>query len=78
MRIELTTPDGRRFEVNPDKIDILEEAQRNVVSSYPANVRAIIYVDGHMQEVCETVEHIKQMEMAVNEQEALHHLHQPT
>ena len=73
MRIELTTPDGRKFEIKPDAIDFMEEALPGL---YPVNVKAVIYIGERMQAVCETIEQIKNMEKAVNEQEALHRLHQ--
>jgi hypothetical protein len=61
MRIELTTPDGRKFEVDPTLIKMLEDAQPGMMAS---GVKAVVYVgDGlHMQGVKETVAQIKQME----------------
>ncbi len=59
MRIELTTPDGRHFEVDPEKIDILEEAQPGQMAP---GVKAVIYVGGHMQGIRETVERVKELE----------------
>lgn len=72
MRIELTTPDNRRFEVNPAKIDILVEA---IPGLYAPEVKTVIYAAGLAQGVCETIEHIKELE---NEKIPLHSSHQPS
>lgn len=59
MRIELTTPDGRVFEVDPDRIDILEQAQPHM---YAAGVQSLVYIGGHQQGVKETIAQIKALE----------------
>jgi hypothetical protein len=59
MRVALTTPDGRQFEVDPDKIDILEEAQPHM---FAPGVASVVYVGGHMQAVKETVAQIRALE----------------
>jgi hypothetical protein len=61
MRIQLTTPDGRHFEVDPEKIDILEEP---VPGTMTKAVKAVISVSGRIQGVTETVAQIKAMEKA--------------
>lgn len=61
MRITLTTPDGRHFEVDPQKIDTLEEPQPGMMSP---KVKSVIYVSGRMQGVCETVAQVKALENA--------------
>lgn len=59
MRIELTTPDGRHFEIDPDKIDTLEEAQPGTMAS---GVKSVITFGGRVQGVKETVIQIKVLE----------------
>lgn len=59
MRIELTTPDGRHFEIDPDKIDILEDAQPGTMAS---GVKSVISIGGRIQGVKETVVQIKALE----------------
>lgn len=61
MRIELTTPDGRPFEVDPSMIKMLEQAQPHMVA---ATANSVVYVgaDLHMQAVKETVAQIKALE----------------
>jgi hypothetical protein len=59
MRIELTTPDGRHFEIDPDKIDTLEEAEAGLMAP---SVKSILYIGGRMQGVRETVDQIKKLE----------------
>lgn len=61
MRITLTTPDGRQFEVDPSMIKMLEETAPHM---YAASANAVVYIgDGlHMQAVKETVAQIKALE----------------
>lgn len=61
MRISLTTPDGRDFEVDPSMIKMLEAATPHM---YAASANSVVYIgdDLHMQAVKETVAQIKQME----------------
>jgi hypothetical protein len=72
MRIELTTPDGRRFEVNPSSISILVEAEPG---EWALSVKSLVYtIDGHKQGVRETIEQIKELETKVS---ASHYLQKP-
>lgn len=59
MRISLTTPDGRRFEVDPETITMLEDAKPGI---YDPKVVTVVYAAGHVQGVCETIDRIEELE----------------
>lgn len=61
MRIELTTPDGRTFEVDPSKIVTLTDAMPGLMAPSVKSVLTVEGVDG-MQGVRETRERIRQLE----------------
>lgn len=75
MRIVLTKPDGKKFEINPKKIDALEEASPGV---WAPGVNTIIYSHEFIRQgVKETVDQIKKMESANEAKRALYRTHQP-
>lgn len=70
MRISLTTPDNRVFEVNPLKIDALAEAQDG---EWAVGTHTIVYYGNptFQQGVKETIAQIKQLEGAAKNEEKI-------
>lgn len=71
-RIDLTTPDGRKFEVDPAAIEVLVEAEPG---EWAAGVKSIVYTNVMKQGVRETIDQIKLLETA-HAQTTLHRSHQ--
>lgn len=75
MRITLTTPDDRIFEVNSDKIDALEQAQ---AGEWAPGTNTIVFygIPTIRQGVKETIDQIHKLEGAKNEEKAsIHRAH---
>lgn len=56
--ITLTAPNGVKFEIDPDKISVLEPATPGL---YAPGSKAVVHVDGQMHAVKETVAQIDAM-----------------
>ena len=56
--IWVTAPNGVRFEIDPEKISVLEPAQPGM---YAPGAKAVFRVDGEMHAVKETVSQIDTM-----------------
>lgn len=71
MRISLTTPDGRVFEVVPSKIDALVDAIPDV---WAEGTRTIVFygIPTFQQGVRETIEMIKKLEESNEEKISIH------
>ena len=56
--ITLTAPDGTKFEIDPEKISVIEPAHPGLF--YPGT-KTVLRVDGEMHAVIETVAQIDQL-----------------
>lgn len=61
MMIEVTTPDGRKFNVKPDGIDELEDAQPGL---WAASAKSVIMSGGQRQAIRESVAEVKALAKA--------------